>query len=67
MLLANRFAHLHDGEDASIVNLLDSKLLAPDPIFSATPFRKRFLPPSPTSLPEPLLPGAFARMPWLPA
>lgn len=42
-LLANRLARVHDGEDASIVNLLDSKLMAPNPDFLSYTLSKAVL------------------------
>lgn len=42
-LLANRLATLHDGQDASIVNLLDSKLAAPNPDYFSYTLSKAVL------------------------
>jgi NAD(P)-dependent dehydrogenase (short-subunit alcohol dehydrogenase family) len=42
-LLTQRFARLHDGRDASIVNLLDSKLAAPNPDYLSYTLSKSVL------------------------
>jgi NAD(P)-dependent dehydrogenase (short-subunit alcohol dehydrogenase family) len=43
LVLAERYAELHDGGDASIVNLLDSKLAAPNPDFLSYTLSKAVL------------------------
>ena len=42
-VLAERYAQLHDGGDASIVNLLDSKLAAPNPDYLSYTLSKAVL------------------------
>jgi NAD(P)-dependent dehydrogenase (short-subunit alcohol dehydrogenase family) len=43
VLLTERFAQLHDGRDASIVNLLDSKLASPNPDYLSYTLSKSVL------------------------